>query len=94
MRAALLDSSGRVSNIIVLDADSNYDPPEEFTMVILDGTVLVNIGDLWNGGDWTPPEVPEPEEPPVPGEVPMTIDEKIAEMQSVIDMLVSAMLEG
>lgn len=91
MRAALLNSSGRVDNVIIIDQDSDYTPEAGFTLVLIDDKDPVNMGDLWDDGNWTPPEIPETGEA---AEAPISLEDKVAQLQAAVDMLILKALEG
>lgn len=90
MRAALLNADGVVANLILLGEDSDYVPDNGFVMVILPDNATVNIGDHYNGGDWTPPEPTEPEEPV---DSRPSMQEQLDSLQATVDMLLLKALE-
>jgi hypothetical protein len=93
MRAALIDSSSKVENLILLDENSDYNPPEGLRLVIPDVNDVVRIGDIWTGGVWVPIEVhtPAPEEPV---ETPLSLEDQVAQLRAVVEQLLLAQLEG
>lgn len=93
MRAVLIDSQGRVQNLIEIDPDGNFEPAEGYRVVVLDPNDAVNIGDIFDGGVWvpTPVEPPVEPEPETPGP---TLEEQVAELRATVEMLLLSSLEG
>lgn len=64
MRHALI-RDGRVENIIVLDPESGWTPPEGTSVAPIDGA-SVTFGYLYDGETFSPPPEPEPPAPVFP----------------------------
>lgn len=58
MRKALIDGQGLVLNVIEIEPDANWSPPEG--CVLMDGG---EIGDTWDGTKFVKPELPISEPP-------------------------------
>lgn len=67
MRAALIDSTGLVDNVIIVDPDADpataFVPPDGFTLVELNDDSPVGPGWTRKGKKWLAP-TPEPTAPP------------------------------
>lgn len=59
MRAALIDSTGYVANVIVWD--DTCTAPDDMTAYVVEDDVLVAPGYTFQDGEFFPPPEPEPE---------------------------------
>ena len=66
MRASLVDGSGLIVNVIVVDEGVEYVPPEGLTLVA-DPADMAEPGGSWDGNAFhRPPPPPAPPEPVAP----------------------------
>lgn len=85
MRAAVTDSNNLVVNVVIIDADSDYDPGEGLTIVVIDDDAPCGLGWTHNGdGTWTEPT------PAAPAAPPPSTD---ALLQQQIDFLTDRLME-
>lgn len=49
MRRAVIDTNGLVINVIEIEKDANWQPPEGCTLLTVTQSVDAGIGDTWDG---------------------------------------------
>jgi hypothetical protein len=84
MHAALVDPSGLIVNVIVLDEGADYVPPEGLTLV-LDSTEGAEPGGSWDGTTFSAPPPP----PPKPVVVPPTKEQLLAQLAALQAQIVA-----
>ncbi|TIC78769.1 hypothetical protein [Nocardioides sp. GY 10127] len=65
MRAALIDETGYVANVIEIDDASTYTPPEGLTLLVTDEAIAPGWTQV--DGVFTRPELPVIQAPDMPG---------------------------
>lgn len=79
MRASLVDGSGLIVNVIVVDEGVEYVPPEGLTLVA-DPADIAEPGGSWDGNTFHPP--PPPPAPPVAPAAP-TKEQLLAQLAAL-----------
>lgn len=83
-RTALVDAIGQVVNVVVVDLDGNYAPPQDQTAHVLTDGSMVSAGWTLVDGSFEPPAA-EPAGPILP---------TVMDLQAQIDMLILEQLLG
>lgn len=89
-RAALVNETGLVESVIVVDLDGTYEPPGGYTAHVLTEGSQVGPGWTLAGGTFTPPTEPEPAGDPLPSII--DVQQQVDEQNDLLNEIILALL--